>query len=405
MKDMEAIVRRDYLDKIEKSLGKEMIVVLVGQRRVGKSCLLRLLRDEKSAEAGNNVIYIDKERREFDFIRTYRDLNAYVEERFVAGKRNYLLVDEVQDIEEFERAVRSWRTEPDTEVVITGSNARMLSGELSTLVGGRYKEIYIQPLSYVEFLQFHRLEDNDDSLAKYVRFGGMPGLARIGLAEGEALEYLADICHTVLLKDVILRNPIRNAPFLENLVRFLADNAGKLVSANSVSKFMKSQGETVTSSVVINYLSFLCEAYVVSRASRYDIHGKRIFENNDKFYFEDHGIRNAIAGGTREGDIEKVIENMVYHHLVRLGYTVYVGQLQAGEVDFVCTKPEAGRLYVQVAYLIADESTREREFGNLRKINDNYPKYVVSMTPLATRNDDGGITHLHLRRFLRNGLE
>lgn len=401
---MATIRRQSYIDKIEKYLGKETIIVLVGQRRVGKSCILKMIRDDKMADSDNNVIYIDKEKWQYDAIQTYKDLNEYIERYWVNDKHNYILIDEVQDIEEFERSVHSFRTEPNTDIIITGSNARMLSNELSTLIGGRYKEIYIHSLSYNEFLEFHNLSDNDESLSLYIQYGGMPGLAKIGLEEDDAREYQIDIYHTVLLKDVIMRNQIRNVPFLENLVRFLADNIGKLISANSIAKYMKSQGESITSSVVINYISFLCEAYILHKVNRYDIHGKRVFENNDKFYFEDNGVRNAIAGGTREGDIEKVIENIIYEHLIRLGYQVYVGQLQAGEIDFVCTKPEGQRIYVQASFIIAEQATREREFGNLRSIKDNYPKYVISMTPLLTKNDDDGITHIHLRKFLREGL-
>lgn len=401
---MATIIRQAYIDKIEKYLGKETIIVLVGQRRVGKSYMMKTVRDQKASNPDNNIIYIDKEKREFDSIRNYQDLNQYIDEHFVASKHNYILIDEIQDITEFERSIRSFRTEPNTDIIITGSNAKMLSNELSTLIGGRYKEIYIQSLSYEEFLVFHQLPDNDDSLAKYIQYGGLPGLAKIGLEEDDAREYQMDIFHTVLLKDVIMRNRIRNVPFLENIVRFLADNTGKLISANSIAKYMKSQGESITSTVIINYISFLCEAYILHKVNRFDIHGKRIFETNDKFYFEDNGIRNALAGGTREGDIEKVIENIIYQHLIRLGYQVYVGQLQAGEIDFVCTKPDGQRIYVQASYIIADMATREREFGNLRAINDNYPKYVISMTPLLTRNDDNGITHLHLRKFLKEGV-
>lgn len=401
---MATIIRQAYIDKIEKNLGKETIIVLVGQRRVGKSYMMKTVRDQKASNPDNNIIYIDKEKREFDSIRNYQDLNQYIDEHFVASKHNYILIDEIQDITEFERSIRSFRTEPNTDIIITGSNAKMLSNELSTLIGGRYKEIYIQSLSYEEFLVFHQQPDNDDSLAKYIQYGGLPGLAKIGLEEDDAREYQMDIFHTVLLKDVIMRNQIRNVPFLENLVRFLADNTGKLISANSIAKYMKSQGESITSTVIINYISFLCEAYFLHKVNRFDIHGKRIFETNDKFYFEDNGIRNALAGGTREGDIEKVIENIIYQHLIRLGYQVYVGQLQAGEIDFVCTKPDGQRIYVQASYIIADMATREREFGNLRAINDNYPKYVISMTPLLTRNDDNGIIHLHLRKFLKEGF-
>ena len=396
---MDILLRQEYIDKISKYIGKDYIIVLTGQRRVGKSYTLKMIRDLKAKDTANNIIYIDKEKREFDSIKTYQDLNEYIEQHYLKGKMNYILVDEIQDIKEFERTIRSYRTEPDAEIIITGSNAKILSNELSTIIGGRYKEIYIQALSYKEFLQFHGLEDSDDSLAKYIQFGGLPALVKIGLDNDDAREYQKDIYHTVLLKDVIMRNNIRNTAFIENLVRFIADNIGKIISANSISKYMKSQGDSITATTVMDYTRYLAEAFMIHKVNRYDIHGKRLFESNDKFYFEDHGIRNALVGGTREGDIEKVIENIVYQHLVQLGYDVTVGQLQAGEIDFVCQKAQQ-RIYIQASYIIADETTRKREFGNLLAIKDNYPKYVISMTPLVTQSDDNGITHLHLRKFL-----
>lgn len=398
--EMQVIFRQRYIDQIEKHLGQDRIIVLVGQRRVGKSYMLKAIRELKERDAANNVIFVDKEKEQFDSIRTYQDLNEYIKAHYVKGKMNYILVDEIQDIEGFERTVRSFCTEPDAEVIITGSNAKMLSGDLSTLIGGRYKEICIQSLSYREFLQFHALEDSDDTLAKYIRFGGLPGLVKIGLEEDDVREYQRDICNTVLLKDVVLRNNIRNVVFLENLVRFLADNVGKIISANSISNYMKSQGQPTTSTTIAEYIKYLAEAYVISKVNRYDIHGKRLFETNDKYYFEDHGIRNALVGGSRERDIEKVVESIVYQQLVRLGYEVTVGQLQAGEIDFVATKAGGKRIYVQASYIIASNETRAREFGNLTAIKDNYPKYVVSMTPLVTRQDENGLTHLGLRTFL-----
>lgn len=402
---MEAVIRQQYIDRIERYLGKNTIIILTGQRRIGKSYLLRLFRDKISRERNAKVIFIDKEKNEFDSIRTYMDLNVFIEKKRIRGKRNYILVDEIQAVGEFEKSLRSYYEEPDIEIVVTGSNSKMLSSDLSTIIGGRYKEIYVQALSYDEFMLFHQLPDSDETLSQYIRFGGLPGLLKTGLDEQEAREYQKDVYHTVLLKDVIMRNQIRNVPFIENLVRFLADNAGKIISANSIANYMKSQGESITSTAIINYTKALCDAYLIHRVNRYDIHGKRLFESNDKFYFEDNGLRNSLAGGSREGDIEKVIENIIYSHLVRLGYEVTVGQLHAAEIDFICTKPEGRRVYVQASYIIADESTREREFGNLRSIRDNYPKYVISMTPLVSRQDSDGITHLHLRRFLTEGLD
>ena len=402
---MSAILRQSYLDKIGRYLGRDTIIILTGQRRIGKSYILRLFRDQVIKEATANVIFIDKEKHEFDGIKTYTDLNGYIDARRDKSKTNYILVDEIHDIEGFEKSVRSYYEEPDIELIVTGSNSKMLSSNLSTLIGGRYKEIYVQALSYEEFMLFHRLTDSDDTLAKYIWLGGLPGLLKMGLDEQDTREYQQDVYHTVLLKDVIMRNNIRNVPFLENLVRFLADNAGKIISANSIAKYTRSQGDNVTSTAIINYTKMLCDAYLIHKVNRYDIHGKKLFESNDKFYFEDNGLRNMLAGGSREGDIEKVIENIIYNHLVRLGYDVTVGQLLAGEIDFVCTNPQGQRVYIQASYIIADEATCEREFGNLRSIRDNYPKYVISMTPLVDRQDSDGITHIHLRRFLTQGLK
>lgn len=401
---MNAIIRQDYLDQIFKYLGKDLIIILTGQRRVGKSYILRTFRDRIAAEKNAHVIFVDKEKKEFDSIKNYRDLNAFIDTNRITGKTNYILVDEIQDIEAFELSIRSYREEPDIEIVITGSNSRMLSSDLSTYIGGRYKQIYVQALSYREFMQFHQLPNTDDTLTKYIQFGGLPGLIKIGLDVHDAFDYQMDVYHTVLMRDVILRHQIRNLPFLENLVHFLADNTGKLISSGSISKYMRSQGESISSTLILNYIKMLCDAYIIHQVNRYDIHGRRLFESNDKFYFEDHGVRNALSGGTREGDIEKVIENIIYNHLIRLGYDVTVGQLRAGEVDFVCTKPEGKRIYVQASFIIADDSTRKREFGNLKAINDNYPKYVISMTPLLIKSDDNGITHLNLRTFLYDGI-
>ena len=305
IKDMDAIIRQSYLDKIEKFLGKDFIIILTGQRRVGKSYILRMFKNKVQTDEQTNIIFIDKEKNDYDNIKTYQDLNAHIDERYKENKINYILIDEVQDIKDFEKSLRSYYEIPNIEIIITGSNSMMLSSDLSSRIGGRYKEIYVQALSYEEFMLFHQLPDSDDTLALYIQYGGLPGLLKIGLDEQDEKKKKKDVYNTVLLKDVIMRNSIRNIPFLENLVRFLSDNTGKIFSANSISKYMVSQGHKV---------------------------------------------------------------------------------------------------YVQVSYIIADEATRKREFGNLRDIKDNYPKYVISTTPLLTQNDENGITHLHLRKFLTQGL-
>lgn len=401
---MDIITRKQYADKVDSWIGKEHVIVLVGQRRVGKSFVLRDFTQRHENDADANFILVDKEKRKFDFIKTHEDLGQYIGEHFAEGKHNYILVDEIQDIEEWERAILSYRTEERTDIIITGSNSKMLSSELSTKLSGRYIEIPVQSLSYTEFLSFHDLTDSDDSLRMYLDYGGLPGLRVIGLEDDEQVwEYLRSVFNTVVLKDVIERHQIRNIPFLNNLIVFLADTMGKQNSATSISKFMKSEKMDISTNIILDYTSYLVEARLIDAVKRYDIHGKRLLESNRKIYFGDIGLRNLIAGGDREADIEKVIEGIVYQHLLRLGYDVRIGDLRAGEIDFVCKRPNDVR-YVQAAYLIDSDETRKREFGRLQDINDNYPKYVISMTPLVVRRDYEGIHHLGLREFLTNGL-
>ncbi len=401
---MDVISRLDYANRIDAWLGKGQIIVLVGQRRVGKSYVMKDFIARHREEKGANIIAIDKEKKDFNFIRSYEQLNDYIDKQWKSDCHNYILIDEVQDIEGWEHSVRSYRTEENTDIIVTGSNSKMLSGELSTLLSGRYQQIQVLPLSYVEFLQFHRMEDNDEALALYLKYGGLPGLRNVGL-ENEAMvyDYLSGIFNTIMLKDVVERHTIRNVVFLNNLIAFMADSVGKLNSANSIAKYLKSQQIDASTNIVLSYMSYFAEAFLIHQVGRFDMHGKKMLENNGKCYFGDVGLRNWIVGGDRSQDIEKVLENVVYLHLLRLGYTVYVGQLRVGEIDFVCTKMNQ-RAYVQVAYLVNTDETSKREFGNLRLIADDYPKYVISATPLLKRSDVDGITHLHIREFLKNGL-
>ena len=401
---MEVITRASYADKMDSWLGCEQIIGLVGQRRVGKSFVMKDFISRHQTEADANIIYIDKEKRSFRFIQSCDDLDAYIDARIIPGKHNYILIDEVQEIEGWEKSVRSYRTDDNIDILITGSNSKMLSGELGTLLAGRYEQILIQSLTYTEFVQFHGLTDSDESLWKYLNYGGLPGLTAIGIDdEDKVWEYLSGIYNTVMLKDVIERHSIRNIPFLHNLISFMADTTGKLNSASSIAKYMKSQGIDVSTNVVLNYMSFFEETFLTAMVGRYDIHGRKLLESMGKTYFGDVGLRNYISGGERQSDIEKVMENVVYHHLIHLGYTVAVGQLRVGEIDFVCTRP-GQRIYVQVAWLIDSDSTFKREFGALQAINDAYPKYVISATPLLRSANHEGITHLHVRKFLTDGF-
>ena len=401
---MEILTRKHYADKVDSWIGKGNIIVLVGPRRVGKSSILKDFIKRHSEEEDINVIYVDKEKKAFKNIKTKDDLDNYIENQYLPGKHNCILVDEVQQIEKFEESICSWYTEDNTDVIITGSNSKMLSGDLSTLLAGRYVEIRVHPLTYPEFLMFHNLQDSDESLMKYLNYGGLPGLRQIGLDSDEHVwAYLSSVFNTIMLKDIIERHDIRNVPFLNNLIAFYADTTGKLTSANSISKYMKSQGENISSNLVLLYRRFYEEAYLLNIASRYDIHGKKILESNEKVYWDDLGLRNLKPEGGMDSYIEKVIENAVYKHLCFLGYKVQVGVLGAGEVDFVCTKP-GETAYVQATYLMGEQATRDREFGPLEKIRDNHPKYVISVTPFLTSRDENGIKHISLREFLNKGL-
>lgn len=398
---MKIISRQNYVDHVLQYIGKGLIIALTGQRRVGKSYVIRQLVQELLANNPQaNIVYINKEKTKFNDIQNAGDLSRYLEGKFIDGGENYLLIDEVQDIDGFENVLRSLNADEECQIVVTGRNAKMLSSELSTYLGGRYIEIHIQSLSYREFLKFHNLEDSDESVQLYLGFGGLPHLYRLGLDNEDMVwEYIQNIYNTIVLKDVVQREGLRNVTMFENLMSFVSDNTGQLVSATSLSKYLKSQQINLQPLTAINYLKAASNAYIVNKVPRYDIHGKRLLETNDKYYFEDLGLRNLLAGPDRTADIEKVMENAVYLHLKNLGYKISVGTLPNGEVDFVAEK--GGRtIYLQVAFLIADESTMEREFGNLLAIQDNYPKYVVSMNPMTRSQDYEGIRHLTLRRFL-----
>lgn len=401
---MEVLTRKHYAEIVDGWIGKGNIIALVGSRRVGKSYVLKDYIQRHKDEPDINIIFIDKEKKDFKNIKTKDDLDTWIEERFIKGKHNCILIDEVQEIEHFEESICNWYTEDNTDVIITGSNSRMLSGELATLISGRHVEVRVHPLTYSEFLEFHALKDSDKSLMTYLNYGGLPGLRKVGLANDEQVwAYLTSVFNTIMLKDIIERHDIRNIPFLNNLIAFYADTTGKLTSANSIAKYMKQQDKDISSNLILLYREFYAEAYLLDVVPRYDIHGKKIFQSNEKIYWDDLGLRNLKADGGMDSYIEKIIENAVYKHLRYLGFEVKVGVLNAGEVDFVCTKPSK-TVYVQASYIISEQSTREREFGPLEKIKDNHPKYVISATPLLTERDENGIIHLSLRKFLKDGL-
>lgn len=403
---MHLIDRPLYVDHIVKLLDKDVMLFLIGQRRVGKSYLLRLMHEWiKNNIENSNVVYINKEFEISDKISNHHQLYHYAVERLPENGRNYLLIDEVQDIDEYEKALRSLHAERRCQVIATGSNAHVFSTELGTRLAGRYIEIPVYSLSYREFLNFRMEEDSDKNILDYLRVGGLPALSHFDISdEGEVSDYIYGVYNTVMLRDVIARENIRNIRFIHNLSKYVADNIGKLFSMRNIGNTLKAQGESSASTLTGSYLEFLRNAFLIREVDRYDIHGKKLFENICKYYFSDHGIRNLLSGFNLRGSIEKVMENVVYIELLRRRYKVSVGILRAGEIDFVATKLDH-TIYIQVTYLLASDDTIEREFGNLAAIPDNYPKYVISMDPVIGGFPQyPGIHHIHLRNFLLNDL-
>lgn len=394
--------RERYIQKIIPFINKNNIKVLVGQRRVGKSYMLYQLMDYIKSEFKNaNLIYINKELTSFSFIKTAKDLSNYIASHSVKEETNFIFIDEVQDIVSFEISLRSLLAEENYDIYCTGSNAKMLSSDIATLLSGRYIQFPIYSLSYDEFLQFHKLEDNQETFLKFIKFGGLPYLHHLELEENIVYEYLKSIYNSIILRDVVVRNNIRNIFFLEQLNHFLADNLGSLLSAKKISDFLKSQNVKISTKIILEYLQFLEDAFFIKKTRRFDIKGRKIFEINDKFYFIDLGLRNSLQPFNMK-DINKVMENVVFNKLMVEGFDLYIGKYDDKEIDFVAVKGDR-IIYIQVTYLISDEKVHAREFGNLLKIKDNHRKIVVSLDEFAESNYKG-IEHIHLRKFLLNDL-
>ena len=395
---MERIRRNDYIAQVFNLLGKGEAVVLTGHRRAGKSCILELLSDELSADG--HVIYIDMEDPANADLVSFRELSDKIKAGLVEGRRNYVLIDEVQEVEKFEKALRYWVKQDGVDVVVTGSNAAMLSSDIASSFAGRYHRVHISSLDYREFLQFYGLKDSDNAFSQYLRWGGLPFLYRVPLEdERTRTEYLGSIYDTIFVKDIVRRKNVRNVSQLDNLAHFVADNSGKVFSANSISKYLKGSAMAVSANTVGEYMDALCDTYMIDRVKRYDIKGKSVFEQQDKYYFEDLGLRNYLCRDKRSLDMEKVLEGAVYLKLKRDGYDIYVGQLNGKEIDFVARRGDE-LIYVQVALYVSSEDIYEREFGNLKMIKDNYPKYVVTTDPNVGLIHDSGIVACSARQFL-----
>ncbi|MDR3273137.1 MAG: ATP-binding protein [Flavobacteriaceae bacterium] len=397
-KPTKILERNLYISKISPFIDKQIVKVLTGHRRVGKSYILYQLMDIiKLANKSANIIYINKEDIAFDKIRDYEQLNDYVQSKQKSDTKNYIFVDEIQMVKDFHIAVKSWALDENNDIYITGSNSNLLSSDLANELGGRYVEFTIYSLSYLEFLYFHQLENTDESLERYFRYGGLPYLIHLPNDDAVIKEYLSSIYSTIVLKDVVKRKKIRNADFLDHLITFLAGNIGNLFSSKSINDYLKSNKDESSVNQIIEYTNALTEAFIVHRIGRYDIAGKKVFERGEKYYFENIGIRNVIAG-YKPQDRTRRLENVVLNHLLYCGYDVKVGTLPPEEIDFICTK-NGETIYVQVTVELSQQETIDREFGNLLKIKDNYPKIVVS-GERSFENTYEGVEHIYIRNFL-----
>ena len=397
--------RDEYIKQIVPFIDKDVIKVLTGIRRSGKSVMLKLLMEELKNRGINEkqFIYINFENLKYRNLKNYERLYDFilnkVDDKY---KSYYIFLDEIQEVEEWERCVNSLRVDEDFnfDIYITGSNAKLLSGELSTYLAGRYIEFVVYPFSFKEFFEIMKEKNKEIDLKEafqdYVKFGGMPFLHNLDYNYEASMQYLQDLYASIILKDITQRNNIRDTDLLERIINYVVMNIGNTFSATSISKFFKSENRKVATETILNYIKACEEAFLVYRVARNDLLGKKILNVNEKYYIADHGIREAIMENNQK-NINQVLENIVYFEMLRRGYNVKIGKVDNLEVDFVCKKNDE-TIYIQVSYLLASEDTKEREFSVLENIKDNYPKYVLSMDEFdMSRN---GIKHVNLIEFL-----
>ena len=397
--------RDEYIKQIVPFIDKDVIKVLTGIRRSGKSVMLKLLMEELKNIGINEkqFIYINFENLKYrnlkNYERRYDFILNKVDDKY---KSYYIFLDEIQEVEEWERCVNSLRVDEDFnfDIYITGSNAKLLSGELSTYLAGRYIEFVVYPFSFKEFFEIMKEKNKEIDLKEafqdYVKFGGMPFLHNLDYNFEASMQYLQDLYASIILKDITQRNNIRDTDLLERIINYVVMNIGNTFSATSISKFFKSENRKVATETILNYIKACEEAFLVYRVARNDLLGKKILNVNEKYYIADHGIREAIMENNQK-NINQVLENIVYFEMLRRGYNVKIGKVDNLEVDFVCKKNDE-TIYIQVSYLLASEDTKEREFSVLENIKDNYPKYVLSMDEFdMSRN---GIKHVNLIEFL-----
>ena len=396
------IKREKYLKRINPFIDKPVIKVITGIRRCGKSTFLKLLMDELCEKNINkkNILYINKDSLEFDQINTYKDLNNFVLKKFKGIRGNkYLFIDEVQEINEWEKSAASFYANKTADIYITGSNAGLLSSELATLLTGRYIEFKMNTLVFSEFLNFRNktIEEKEVEFGLFLKYGGFPGIHHMDLNNEVTGQYISSIYSTILLKDVVARNQVRDVALLERIVRYIADNCGNITTAKGISKYIKSQHLSCSVDTIQNYILWLTDAYMVFKVTRYDIRGKRLLELYEKYFLGDIGLIFGILGN-KAGDISGKLENIVYLELLSRGYTVHIGKLYDREVDFIAIRNDQ-KMYIQVTYLLYDEKVVEREFGVLYSLKDNYTKIVLSLDKYFS-SERNGIKWYNLIDFL-----
>ncbi len=397
------IKRETYMQRIRPFINTELIKVFTGIRRSGKSVMLELVKDElkNSGVSENNFLCINFEQFSQSELLDAKSLYAkIVEFQKNTEGRTYLFFDEIQEVEGWEKCINSCRVDFDCDIYITGSNAKLLSGELATYLAGRYVEFVIYPFSFAEFLEMYRQKnpaaDKSSCFMQFLKTGGMPFLANFSGDDSAKNQYLADIYNSVVLKDVVKRNNIRDVDTLERITAYAFSNIGHIFSATSLSKYFKSENRKISHDTILNYLKFCADAFLIYKINRYDMEGKKIVSVNEKYYCADHGLREAVFGINMQ-NIDQVLENIVCLELLRRNYKVYVGKKGDLEIDFIAEK-QGKKLYVQVAYLLAGEETVKREFSVYNSVKDSYPKYVVSMDDIDFSQN--GIIHKNIKDFL-----
>lgn len=385
------ISREYYVEKIMSFIDKPLIKVITGMRRTGKSSIMKLLIDNliKIGIPNNNIVYLNMESLNNEKFRDIYVLNEFIMKHKKSSSANlYLFIDEVQEIMSWEKLINSLLSEGNIDIIITGSNSKLLSGELSTYLTGRYVEFHIYPLSFLEFLRFRNIKEYSDSdFYDFIKYGGLPGIHQIEFEFDFIIQYLSSVNDSIIFKDVVMRNNIRDSSLLEKLIIFIASNIGNIFSARSIADYLKKERRTLGIETIYNYIKYLETAFFINKVERYDILGKKFLETHEKYYLTDIGLRNAMLG-FKENDINAYLENIVYLELRKRGYTVYIGKIDNYEIDFIADRNNE-KIYIQVAYLLADENIREREYRPLYKINDNYPKYILTMDKMPETNTDG----------------